>query len=78
MARYYNDPIDWPSNVAPGTTKVTRQQSGTLVSLGRPSARGGVKHLGVFSDQELVSVWSEIGRELAKKGLIKVDISDAA
>lgn len=67
-----NEQVNWPTVVKHGTVKITRQAEGDLVSLGRRTARGGIKHLGILTDQELLAVWVAVGKRLEEKGVVKV------
>lgn len=71
MRHYSSPPIDFPTYVEDGTVKVTRTEPGkALVSLGRRSARGGVKHLGVLNRLEALAVYTALNEEFGLDELI--------
>lgn len=71
-SRAVDERVNWPQIVKNGTVKITRQGDGTeLVSLGRATARGGIKHLGMFTDQELLAIWVSVGKRLEEKGVVQ-------
>lgn len=61
-----------PHSIPDGAIKVTPWgREGQLFTIGRVSARGGMKHLGVLSDAEQVALFRKLGQELARKGLVQ-------
>lgn len=73
MARYRTDPIDFPEYVQDGAVVTTPAGAGkALVSLGRKSARGGVKHLGVFDQVEALAVVIAMTEEFGLESLLEV------
>jgi hypothetical protein len=71
--RNYNSPaIPFPDYVADGTVKVTPTEPGkALISLGRRSARGGVKHLGVLNRLEALAVYVALNENFDLEGLLE-------
>lgn len=69
--RYSSPTIQFPQFVEDGATVLTPAGPGkVLVSLGRRSARGGVKHLGVLDQAEALAVFVALDKEFGLTELV--------
>lgn len=75
---YRGPNIQFPEYVADGTVTMTPAGPGkALVSLGRRSARGGVKHLGVLDRTEALAVYVALNKEFQLDELLAATVGSA-